>query len=227
MIASSSKVTLADGKQFISFRTSSSPTSALITWEEEVKPEKEGDATIIIPRSMTVPVQYDGTFYSLTALIPTEAFFIKLDTEAVTKRFEGDWGEGVASKVVPLELYWGDSGSCLIPYCDLSVLQIRLFTQTMVPLEFVGNGKKGWTAYDPEVRNAYGGTTLVSAIGGLSFFMVKEKDGVNWYRLDQLPGGYYVEFFNIKQITTDTIVNATICRNELYDNVYGRMIDNP
>ena len=215
MIKSSTQVTLADGRQMISFYTDTQPTSALITWENG---------------SMTMPLSYDSATgsYVLTALVPAEEFLVKLNTEAVAKAYEAEWGELEVEEYV--ELQYTKSGSSWwtfkVPYCDLAILDLQLYTSTMVPLDvFRDRSKKCWVLASIAVENIYGQPTLIANIRILrSGTSVRQKGGVNWVNIGDLAGGFVVEVLNHTRATHDRVVNATICRNSLYDKKYRRAV---
>lgn len=208
MILTSQQRQLVDGRQEISFNVTSSPSSALVSWETG---------------SMVLPVSLEGEFYYIRSLIPAQEFTVKLDSEPRVLSYEGEWGDGVVSDSILLET---EGINLLVPHCDLGSLDIRLYTSTMVPLEIWGYWrKKAWILSQIYVTQAYGGRTLIDRLRLEPNIDVKERAGNNWTTLGDLPGGFYIEVFNVQRVTTNPAVNATICRDSLYGKTYARMVE--
>lgn len=215
MILASNQISLANGQQRISFKLTTVPSTALISWKVDKK-----------DFSKTVTVSYDSSVdeYFLQDFIPSESFKVKLDTEPKVMSYEAEWGDQPPKEYAELE--WTRSSGVIlrVPYCDLSSLVVNFRTATEVPMEsWNANNKKTWELSSITVRSSYGQPTLIANIKIPENTYLKQADGVNWIQVRDLKT-FIVELGNHSRVTTDRIVNATICREELYKKQWRRLI---
>jgi hypothetical protein len=217
MIRTSTQVMLEDGFQSLTFKTTTSPTQALIEWD--------GGST-------TVDVNYEESeeVYSCIVLVPADTFTVKLDTEERKVRYKSDYGSDDAKNIVELETdeyYW----LLKVPYCDLATVDLRFYNNLMQPLEVWASldsiqGKRAWWTYKISVQEAYGAPSLISVLELNVTAQARIQNSPNWSQLNEVPGGVIVEVINHSRITTDKAVNATVCRDELYGKTYRKTLWN-
>lgn len=207
---------LADGKQRINFKTTTAPTTAVISW-------LDNKSSV----SRNFPVSYDAASaeYFIQELIPAEEFTVKLSTEVKIMKFQGEWGDAVPKDYAELEYEIFSNLDLKVPYCDLSALTVSFRTITEVPLETWSDfNKKSWSLRNIEVEDLYGAPTLIATISVPLYLWTKQSDGVNWTRLNHSES-VIVELGNHSRITTDRIVNRTICRDSLYGKQWRRVVE--
>lgn len=216
MIKSSTQVTLADGRQWLTFTATTSPTSATFLWEGG---------------SFTTEVTYDADSNSFVtyALVPSDRFTVKLNSEEKLMDYESQWGEAYPKEATELEYenfedqWW----TFKVPYCDLATVDLRFYSNTNDPLDvWSGRTKKAWALSSIDVEFRYGAPTLIANLRVFySGTVAREANGgVNWFNLSELPGGFIVQVDSHSRVTTDRIVNATICRDSLYGKNYRRRV---
>ena len=213
MILASRKVKLASLSTQIHLSVvGSTPTSAAITWLKD--PEKPTLGT----NSKTVTVTNLGNSdFSLTAFIPAQQFWVKLNTEARKLLFENTYKDEVPTDKVLAFTGNTNSFDLQVPFCDLATLNIEIYTVDGDKLEVFGDSVKFWYATEVSIFNGYTKPKLCYKI---SVFGARLRLGDAAWRRQEEYSSFYVKVSNLRNVITNDVLLSTVVDQADYQIEY-------
>lgn len=193
--------------------TGSVPTSAVITWLKNV--ENPGLGT----NQKTVTVSNLGSNrFRLTAFVPAEIFWVKLNTETRKIKLE-NFFKSVTENDRPLAFTGTMSDFSLwVPYCDVASLKIEVFTVDGEKLDaWSADGPSFWFHYSTAIFNGYAKPRLCLEIRFTSM-MLRQGDGA--WRAQNSFASLYIRASGMNNVIQNGLLLSTIVEEDDYKVEY-------